>query len=239
MRIPFIPIIVAVALLSGVWYFFNATRSGERTIDVPRLTRIADIDGIETEVSLTPDGNRCAVISSGDLWVLNILSGERKQLTRTPEMESFPAWTPDGKRITFTRGANTFAINPETGSEELFRANATSLSWSVTSRTTFVRERALWVANPNDQREQKLVDADPISEIDIRTPRFSPDSLQIAFIKTQLGIRGEVWTADALNGGARPLVSDRATENPLDVGWARSCIPHESRGRLLDLVHRL
>src|SRR5207249_4253684 len=145
-------------LLSAVWYLFNATRSGERTIDVPRITRIADIDGIETEVAITPDGNRYAVVASGDLWVLNIANGDRKQLTHTPEAESFPAWMPDGKRITFTRGANTFAINPDTGAEELFRSDATSLSWSTTSRTTFVRARALWIANPNDQREQKLVD---------------------------------------------------------------------------------
>ena len=40
--------------------------------------------------------------------------------------------------------------------------------------------------------EQKLVDADMTPDVDIRTPRFSPDSLQIAFIKTQLGLRGEV-----------------------------------------------
>jgi Tol biopolymer transport system component len=225
MRLPIIPLVVAAALLSAVWYLFNATRSGERTIDVPRLTRIADIDGIETEVAITPDGNRLAVIASGNLWTLNLLTGERRQLTRTVEAESFlafpafPAWMPDGKRITFTRGADTFAINADTGTEELFRANATSLSWSTTSRTAFVRDRALWIANPNDQSEQKLVDADMVPDVDIRTPRFSPDSLQIAFIKTQLGLRGEVWVADALNGGAKPLVADRPAENPLDVGW--------------------
>ena len=152
MRLPIIPFVVAVVLLGGVWYLFNATRSGERTIDVPSITRIADIDGIETEVAITPDETRYAIIASGDLWVLNVVTGGRQQLTRTPEAESFPAWTPDEKRITFTRGASTFVINPETGAEELFRSNATSLSWSVTSRTTFVRDRALWVARPQMAR---------------------------------------------------------------------------------------
>src|SRR5438093_13529638 len=50
-------------------------------------------------------------------------------------------------------------------------------------------------------------------------PRFSPDSLEIAFIKTQLGVRGEVWLVDVSSGMARPLVSDGAAENPMDVGW--------------------
>src|SRR3989454_10410748 len=219
MRLPVIPFVVALTLLGAVWYLFTATGSGRRTLDVPRLSRLADIDGIETEVALTADANRIAVVASGDLWVLNLSTGARKQLTRTAEAESFPNWTPDGKRITFTRGEDTFAIDPDTGAEALFRANATVLSWSNTSRTAFVRDRALWIANPNDQNERKLVDADIVSDVDIRTPRFSPDALQIAFIKSQLGIRGEVWVIDVLNGMARLLVGDRLAENPLDVGW--------------------
>src|SRR5580692_10514165 len=100
MRLPIIPFVVAAVLLSAVWYLFTTTRSGDRTVDVPRLTRIGDIEGIETEVAITPDGTRLAVIASGELWSLTPSTGERKQLTHTPEAESFPAWTPDGKRIT-------------------------------------------------------------------------------------------------------------------------------------------
>ena len=130
MRLPVIPFLIAATLLAAVWYLFTATRSDRHTLDVPRITRLADIDGIETEVAITPDGSRLAVIASGDLWVLNLATGQRKQITRTAEPESFPNWTPDGKRITVTRGINTFAIDPETNAEELFRSNATSLSWS-------------------------------------------------------------------------------------------------------------
>jgi Tol biopolymer transport system component len=219
MRLPVIPFVIAVTLLAAVWYLFTATGSNRRTLDVPRLTRVADIDGIETEVAISPDGNRVAVIASGDLWVLDLSSGARKQITRSSEAKSFPNWTPDSKRITFTRGRDTFAIDPETGSEAVFLSNATWLSWSETSRTTFVRERALWIANPNDRDEKKLVEADMVPDVDIQTPRFSPDALHIAFIKSQLGIRGEVWVVDVDNGMTRPLVVDRSAENPLDVGW--------------------
>jgi Tol biopolymer transport system component len=219
MRLPVVPFVIATTLLAAVWYLFTATRPNHKTLDVPRLTRLADIDGIETEVAISPDGNRYSVVVSGDIWVLNVSTGVRHQITRTPEPESFPAWTPDGKRITFTRGSDTFAIDPDTGAEELFRKNATSLSWSSTSRTAFIRDRGLWIANPNDQDEKKLVEADAPADVTIEQPRFSPNSLQIAFIKTQLGLRGEVWVVDVLNGMAQALVSDRAAENPLDVGW--------------------
>jgi Tol biopolymer transport system component len=219
MKLPVIPILVAATLLGGVVYLFNATWSERKTLDVPKVMRLADIDGIETEVAIAADGNRCAVIASGDLWMLNLATGDRKRLTQTPQPESFPAWSTDNQRVTFTRGSDTFAVNPDTGAEELFRAGATWLSWSATSRTTFVRERALWVANPNDQNEQKLVEADARPDVTIQTPRFSPDALQIAFIKSQMGIRGEVWLLDVPNGMSRELVVDRAAENPMDVGW--------------------
>lgn len=58
-----------------------------------------------------------------------------------------------------------------------------------------------------------------VPDIDVRAPRFSTDSLQIAFIKSQLGIRGEVWLVNVLNAMSRPLVADRPAENPLDIGW--------------------
>src|SRR5262245_52680247 len=99
MRLPIVPFVIAATLLAAVVYLFNSSTSGRRTLDVPRLTRLADIDGTETEVAIAPDGNRYAVIANGDLWILDISSGTREQITKTLEPESFPGWSPDGKRI--------------------------------------------------------------------------------------------------------------------------------------------
>jgi Tol biopolymer transport system component len=219
MRLPLVPFIVAATLLATAWYFFTTARPGHKTLDAPRLTRLADIDGVETEVAISPDGNQYAVVVSGDLWLLNISTGGRRQITRTPEAESFPSWIPDGKRVTFTRGRDTFAIDVQTGAEQVARKDATALSWSATNRATFVRDRALWIDNPGGQNERKIVEADAIADITIDRPRFSPDSLQVAFLKTQLGLRGEVWVLDVSNGIAKPLVSDHPAENPMDTGW--------------------
>src|SRR5262245_58099838 len=219
MRLPIVPFIVAATILTAAVYLFNSSKPTHRTLDVPRLTRLADIDGIETEVAIAPDGNRYAVITDGDLWILDSSTGNRQQITHTPEAETFPDWTPDGTRVTFTRGSDTFVVNADSKSEELFRRDATSLSWSPTSRTAFVRSGALWMANPNGGNEKKLVEADPNPDIQIRSPRFSPNSLQIAFIKSQLNLTGEVWIVDAESGMARSMVADRPAENPADVGW--------------------
>ena len=69
MRLPIIPAIVAAVLLGAVWYWFNAFRSGERSLDVPKITRLLDLEGIETEVAISNDGSRYGVIVSGDLWL--------------------------------------------------------------------------------------------------------------------------------------------------------------------------
>src|SRR6516225_9647544 len=110
-RLPIVPFVIAATLLTAVWYFLIAARSGHKSIDVPRVTRLADIEGIETETAIAPDGNRYAVIVSGHLWLLDVLTCGRRQITHAMEAESFPAWTTDGKRITFTRGSDTFEID--------------------------------------------------------------------------------------------------------------------------------
>jgi Tol biopolymer transport system component len=222
MKIPWVPLVVAATLIAGVVFLFNSMDSGQKVFGQPRLEKVADLEGAETEVSVAPDGARLVAVASGDLWLFDIASGSRERLTQTSDKESFPAWAPDGKRVAFTRGSDTFALETtgRTSQEpELFKENATSLSWSMTGRLTFVRDRTLWVTDTGGTEERPILEPDANPEISVRGPRFSPDSQQIAFIKSSLGLRGEVWTIDSTNGRARALVADRWAENPVDIGW--------------------
>jgi Tol biopolymer transport system component len=220
MRIPIIPLAVAGTLVGVVVYLFNSAASGDRKMTQPRLSVLVDVDGDETEVAVAPDGSRLVAVSSGDLWLVNLADKSRTRLTETREAESFPAWAPDGKRLTFTRGGDTYqSSGPDFSSPQLLRENATSLSWAASGRMVFVRDRALWITDAAGINDRALVGADPNAEISIRNPRFSPDTLQIAYVSTNLGLQGEVWTADATTGATKSLVADRWSENPLDVGW--------------------
>jgi len=130
MRLPIIPFVIAVTLLTAaVYFFFYANASDRRVLDVPQVNRLADFEGTETEIAIAPDGDRYVVIASGDVWLWKISTGDRRRIVETPEAEFFPAWTPDGRRVTFSRGADTFTLNPETNEEQLLKANATWLSW--------------------------------------------------------------------------------------------------------------
>ncbi len=42
-----------------------------------------------------------------DLWIINTDSGERRQITYTPEDDERPAWSPDGQTIAFVRTEGT------------------------------------------------------------------------------------------------------------------------------------
>lgn len=220
LKIPVIPLVVATTLIAGVLYLFNSISSGRLTFGEPRLEKLVDLGGAETEVAIAADGSRLIAVASGDLWLFNIADGSRKRLTETPESESFPAWAPDGKRLTFTKGKDTFTTSSNDFlSSELFKENATSMTWSATGRQAFVRDRTLWITDAAGLHDRAMVDPDPNPEITVIQPHFSPNSAQVSYIKTALGLRGEVWVADATTGSNRVLVADRGAENPLDTGW--------------------
>jgi Tol biopolymer transport system component len=220
MRLPVIPIVVAASLLLAVLYLFNSV-DPIRTLDAPLVSRIVDIEGIETEIAIAPDGNRYVVAASGDLWLVDIAGGAIRRILQTPEPESFPSWSPDGERITFTRGGDTFVLDGASLQSEphVFKQNAAWLSFSPAGGNVFVRDRALWLSDAMGGNETEIVPADTDPDITIRSPRFSPDGVQVAFIKSLLNLQGEVWSVDVVANTLQPLVTDRDIENPLDVGW--------------------
>lgn len=225
MKVPVLPLLIAVGLLGVVIYIVSSASGPPRAhFGAPTLTRIGEFEGTETEVAIAPNGQQYAVIVSGNLWLLNIADGSKKQITTAVEprtFASFPSWTPDNRRLTFTQGVDTYVLNALDlqSAPTLFKANAQSLSWSPTGRIAFVRDRELWLANSNGQGETMIVHADENPDVTIHSPRFSPDSVQIAFIKSLQGLKGEVWLADVVAGSAHALVSDHPSENPMDTGW--------------------
>jgi Tol biopolymer transport system component len=47
------------------------------------------------------DGTKLAVIHGGDIWITSAKEGKPVRITKTPEHEIWPAWSPDGQMIAY------------------------------------------------------------------------------------------------------------------------------------------
>ncbi len=125
-----------------------------------------------SEVAFSDDGLEVAFISGGDLWIMDTVLREPRQVTHTPEEERDPVFSPDGQRL--------FFVSDQGGRSDIWQAE---------------RKRADDYWWRNDRFELKRLTDDAAVEQDLK---FSPDGKQIAFVKG----RGELWTYDVAKGAA-------------------------------------
>ncbi len=218
MRLPIIPLAIAAVIMGGVALLLTSSGPRNLVMDAPRIQVRADVDGVETEVAVSPDGERYAVVASGDVWLVEA-DGRAAALTATPEAETAPAWTPDGTAVLFSRGPDTFAIELESRAESLHSENATQWDVAPGGRAVFVRDRALWRIDGDGADPRVWVPADVDPAVAIRSPRLSPEGDRVLYLKSWLGLRGEVWIADRAGGAPRALIADRHAENPTAAEW--------------------
>ena len=78
--------------------FYHNLATGQRRA-------IAGFSGLNTSAAVSPDGTKVAMIlsrsGSPNVWVCDADGTNFKQLTSTPEDESSPCWSPDGRWICF------------------------------------------------------------------------------------------------------------------------------------------
>ena len=83
--------------------FYHNLSTGQRSI-------IASFSGLNTSAAVSPDGTKMAMIlsrsGSPNLWVCNADGTDFKQLSKSPEDESSPCWSPDGQWICFATKIN-------------------------------------------------------------------------------------------------------------------------------------
>ncbi len=179
---------------------------------------------------LSPDGRRIAVevdepdLVNSDVWVYDIAQHTRTRLT-FDQSGHRPIWTPDGKRIVYTRGqfsqGDLYWIPADgTGPAELLLA-APEDQWAgdVTpdGRTLLFRSggggpvRSIHSMSLQAPRKpQPLL----VNEFDNHSPSLSPDGHWVAYVSNESG-RLEVYVRPfpgpggrwqvSLNGGTEPL----------------------------------
>jgi Tol biopolymer transport system component/tRNA A-37 threonylcarbamoyl transferase component Bud32 len=202
----------------GVWFDHAGTvLSVGDDVNAPALSR----DGRFLAYDRSVDGNR-------DVWVTDLLRGDRTPVTRHPETDGHPVWSPDGVQIAFeSNRGGTFDIwkkpaNGGAGAAEepvvTSPANEWPLDWSSDGRfllfqrtdENYVSGDLLAVPMTGSDRTPMVIAE---SEFDERMGNFSPDGRWIAYETDESG-RSEVVikpfpptggiTRVSTDGGAAP-----------------------------------
>lgn len=185
----------------GLW-LIGSDGTGAREID----TRVDQGSGYDW----SPDGSLLAY-GTGDIWVLDVATGETVNLTATPLVhEIHPSWSPDGDRIAFSREFDVWVMDAD-GSDALPLTEGDAYdrwpSWApggdlVSFRRVFPVEQSTTI---------HVVQSDggpSVALAEVATPPYStswsPDGREIALASPS----HEVRVVDVATGATRTVASD-------------------------------
>lgn len=167
---------------------------------VPRIreSRFSNPFSLDQSPAWSPDGNRIAYSSEGDLYVANADGTNVKRLTNLRSIEVSPSWSPDGRQIAFvsdrTGRPQLYVMNADgSGTRQITSGSYSSdPSWSPNgqiNRIAFVRlergEANIYTINPDGSEELQLTSGTGRNE----NPSWTPDGHFISFTSTRGGTR--------------------------------------------------
>jgi tricorn protease len=169
------------------------------------------------EFSLSPDGKKVAMVARGEVFAASAKDGgDGQRLTNTAAAESFPAWSPDSRKVVYA--------SERSGKMQIFQYDFATESETQITNTgddfapvyapdgksiAFVRNaRALVIYDVNSKQERELcklyTDAPPIGG---KNFVWSPDSGWIAFSTNDPENRTytNISVVSAKGGEAKPI----------------------------------
>ena len=188
-------------------------------------------DQFERDPQWSPDGKSMIITRSGELWIQPVAGGQARKLVEAGYSVGSPAWSPDGSRIAVTSGTSGFSqigvVDAATGklTPLTYRhRNHSAPSWSPDGKTlVFTVTDGLGLSSqiavlPLDgSREPRLLTSGLASR---RSPTFSPDGREIAFIETSTTRTSDIWAIPANGGTARQITNSMGRVDPRRLSQA-------------------
>jgi hypothetical protein len=207
----------------------GAGRAMTRPVLVSRLGKIekefGDPQPHTRFFDLSPDGGRLAVAvadaGASDIWIHDLQRGARTRLAATPEPETFPSWSADGKRLAFRRGSGIVVKEVEGTAESDTRVDGLYPGFSPSGDELVFAAPG---ANPAyyDLFRLPLAGGKPVvllrSDARKSWPRVSPDGSYYAYMSDESG-QYQVYLSQYPSGAGKWQVSVDGGEWP---AWNRS-----------------
>ncbi|KAF6815791.1 WD40 domain protein beta propeller [Colletotrichum plurivorum] len=172
----------------GQWVTFTTERNGDGNSDLYRCKfsflangtcsdseELIATPAVEDAASLSPDGTKLAYVSTengyrANIWVLDIATGQRRNLTNTPEVAGNPlmpdghfrpSWSPDGEWIAVASDRNTG-----------WRGHGNGTGWEHT------QELSIYAIRPDGTGFHQLATKPGYC---LGSPRWSPDGKRVLY----------------------------------------------------------
>ena len=169
--------------------------------------------GTNVTTSWSPDGSKLAVIHRGDVWITSSNGDKPVQITKTPEMEIWPGWSPDGRMINYVAGSErSFYVRPVSGGEAIKIPDADRTSaWSPDSKKLLIQsEGMISVVSVADEEAQQIAELKDLGLERIFYFSWSPDGKRIACVgqHVEKGDAGPVFVIPIEGGEFTTLASN-------------------------------
>jgi Tol biopolymer transport system component len=213
----------------------NQTGAGDNDIFLLDRRGVRDLTNNPADdewARFSPNGREIVFGSNRDsgvyeIYVLNIRTGETRQLTAPPVLSRYPSWSPDGEQIVFRHG-NDIAVASADGSgtpvpltQETGTHFAQMPVFSPDGRyIAFMSIRegycSVFRMDADGNNQINLTPLDPSVNASAwcsRAPAWSADGQQIYFMSSRTG-QNQVYVMNADGSSVRQLTSDGISGSP-------------------------
>ncbi|MDH4218715.1 MAG: hypothetical protein OEW23_08050, partial [Candidatus Aminicenantes bacterium] len=178
--------------------------------------------GRRDECSWSLDGKKLAVVHGGDIWVTSADKGEPVNITQSPEQESFPVWSPDGKMIVYMvrydeKGGDVQSLHiiPASGGKKrkiLDKADKECHDWSPEGKELAVISDGKILAIPiSGGKTREIFDLEEFGIKRVIALSWLPDGKHFAFIgekEKEYGIRNRIYLVSEKGDKVIELAAD-------------------------------
>jgi serine/threonine protein kinase/Tol biopolymer transport system component len=202
--------------------------------------------------TLSPDGTRLAVSRGGlsggnSIWIKQLDHGPALKMTSERNNSNFPAWTPDGKSLSYNSDVmNPYKVwlKPADGSGEAKEMptteNTSESVWSPDGKWLIFRTSVSGPGKGDILAIRPGVDSSPLrllaSNYSEQEPAFSPDGRWLAYCSNETG-RNEIYVVPFPNSTAGKWpVSSQGGNEPVWAHNGHELFYRDGSGRLVTVA---